>query len=202
MKKLLLLGAILTLGATSFGEVFQLTPGANPNENKYSGQGSLTLEATGSILAVTDTPMLVLTPKGAAGGGNTITFDFDSMVVGQTKTANGEFEAKIIVEKVNTGSGGQKEVITLPVVDGTVTARLAEAGSVGADGTNELTLNLMDMGTTTQIGELKYNLSFAPNTDKTYTGQIAAEVVASGAGTFTNMDGRVEVKVNEYEYNK
>lgn len=183
MKKLLL-GALLVVGATSFGAVLTEDAGGTT----YSGSETLMLRASGNIVDVTTTPTLVVEPTGTATGGGAIDFIFGSMVMdGQPKYATGAFTAKVIKDD------GQKDVL-VPIETTEIDAKLA-GGTV--DGSGKLTnIKLVDTGTGTSIGDLVYTLAFAPNTDKTiYTGTITAEVTPTAVGTFLNREGSVDVIV-------
>lgn len=98
MKKLLLLGAMLIVGATSFSAVVTtLTPNGGPDNVTYSGSGNLPIESEGNIFDPTGKVTLVLNPISSAGtDGASLMFNFGAVGRGKYETLIGSFEAKVL----------------------------------------------------------------------------------------------------------
>lgn len=98
MKKLLLIGAMLIVGATSFSAV--VTPLVKSEEEgtaTYSGSGNLPIESEGNIFDPTGKVTLVLNPISSAGtDGASLMFNFGAVGRGKYETLIGSFEAKVL----------------------------------------------------------------------------------------------------------
>lgn len=101
MKKLLLIGAMLIVGATSFSaSVTELSDSSS--SGKYSGTGLLDIHSTGKILDPTGRAMLVINPKNNAGpDGESLLFDFGAVGRGTEVKQVGSFEAEVVTKKSN-----------------------------------------------------------------------------------------------------
>lgn len=111
MKKLLLLGALLVVGATSFSAdtfgsavskseqnvILTKTTIAQSND-VYSGEAKLNLVAEGTIVAPgNDEYMLVIRPnKSSDPNASSIAFDFADLKPGEERTVTGGFTAQIL----------------------------------------------------------------------------------------------------------
>lgn len=190
MKKLLL-GALLVVGATSFGATTQLS---ESTDNKWSGSTSLTLTATGNIVSTVKQPTLVVEPVLGGASANSLDFNFGDIVMGQDTEERASFTAKILVD-------GKAHKIGA----GVMTAELRGGTAVSND-EDRRTITLMDSdGTnTTELGTLTYAMTFesvgAAAAATEYRGDIIANVKADTAGSFTNTDGSVHVTVTDFAY--
>lgn len=200
MKKLLL-GALLVVGATSFGASTQLVEGTEGNATKWNGSTSLTLTASGNIVDTTKQPTLVVEPVLGGASANSLDFNFGDIVMGQDTEERASFTAKILVN-------GKAHKIG----EGVMTAELRGGKAVtptgGQQDENRRTITLMDSdGTVTDsLGTLTYAMTFEPvgaaNVATEYRGDIIANVKATKAGSFTNTDGSVHVTVTDFVYDK
>lgn len=195
MKKLLL-GALLVVGATSFGASTQLVEGTVDNANKWSGSTSLTLTATGNIVDTTKQPTLVVEPVLGGTSANSLDFNFGDIVMGQDTEERASFTAKILVD-------GKAQIIGADVMK----AELRGGTAVSGDN-DRRTIELMDSDgkVTDSLGTLTYAMTFesvgAANVATEYRGDIIANVNATKAGSFTNTDGSVHVTVTNFAYTK
>lgn len=189
MKKLLL-GALLVVGATSFGAVSDIL------DVSGNGQAALELVASGEILDTTDKPTLVVTPLGAGSAGNVLEFDFGDLALNVEETVSGQFEAKI-VEYSNSA------VNVLPTAADVITATLEGGTDIVTGEKIKVTLKDVD-NVNKELGTLNYSLSFIPgavdndNKIESYTGTVLATVEPTAAGTFLSNAARVNVKVKGF----
>lgn len=188
MKKLLMIGAILILGATSFAGV-SVELSKDSAGTTYSGTGKMTVGSTGMAVEGTDNGILVVTPTMSAGAdGTSLEFSFGDLVKGTTSTATGRFTAEII----------KADGIAVALKN-SIKSYLETADAPDADGTQT---KISDITLTTSnaadVGSLSYELTNkVNNNDKTYEGEIIAKVTADGehTGYFSDKSARVVVEV-------
>lgn len=184
MKKLLLIGAMLIVGATSFSaRVIELTKtggaGTPEDPTQWSGEGNMPINSTGTILDATGKAMLVITPVTNAGpDGESMLFDFGSVTRGKELKQVGKFTAEVMTKKdgeiVKADLSKQGTSIEVKLVQGsksgsridkfTVTDPAVELDPVAEDTKNKLV-------------DLSYQLSGSnglTNSGKTYSGEIVA----------------------------
>lgn len=105
MKKLLLIGAMLIVGATSFSaiseDLTETTGGTGGNTKIYSGTAALPIESQGIIADSTGKKILVLTAVDSTGtNGRNMTFDFGAVGRGKQEVLVGKFQAQVLNDKV------------------------------------------------------------------------------------------------------
>lgn len=179
MKKLLLIGAMLIVGATSFSaRVIELTE-TGSGTKKWSGEGNMPINSTGTILDATGKAMLVITPVTNAGpDGESMLFDFGSVTRGKELKQIGKFTAEVLTKKgsniVKADLSKTGTSIEVKLVQGlksgsridkfTVTDPAVELDSVAENTKNKLV-------------DLSYQLSGSnglTNSGQTYSGEIVA----------------------------
>lgn len=161
MKKLLLIGAMLIVGATSFSAVtVDLGSGTT-----YTGTGRLPIESEGNILDSTGRVVLVVNPTDNAGtDGESLMFNFGAVGRGRAETLIGRFEAMVLRnnQKVNI-SGANIEV------------KLEKNGATPQDAHK---LTVMKSGSATEkLVDLTYELSGINGLDASgtvYNGEVIA----------------------------
>lgn len=180
MKKLLLLGAMLILGATSFGYTIELgdTPAAGANKT-YTGSGNLELRSRGNIIDPTNKVLLVVKPTISAGAnGTSLEFDFGRMTKKQSKSMVGEFTAEVF-------KGGGKPGATLTPVPLKDSNMVVNINGNGTDPTQNKTLKKALYSSTQgtdgnrkEIGTVVYtiNPSSGVQGGYTYRGRLTTEV--------------------------
>lgn len=200
MKKLLMIGAILVLGATSFAGVeVELN---NTGGSNYSGIGKMTVGSTGYAVEGANTGTLIVTPTMSEGAdGTSLEFNFGNLVKGATGTANGRFKAEIVKE----------EGVVLPL-DNKVSAKLQIIG-IGTDGGIAVTdkadkienIQLKGGNSDDAFGTLSYELTNKRenNAGKTYEAEVITTVKinddAKYVGTFSDKTARVLVEVKGWK---
>lgn len=186
MKKLLLLGAMLVLGATSFSLEVPVVTG--------SESATLNLKAQGTILANSGDPVLVVEPKEVGGDTGALLFNFNNLSVGGgAQTLNKDFIAQIEID-------GVAQELTSGV---TMTAKLS-GGTAGTNATENISISLYENGgdTSASLGTLIYSSNF----DKVtiggkvmgYQGNVVATVTPTAAGSFINTEGNLIVTLSGY----
>lgn len=186
MKKLLMIGAILVLGATSFAGV---SVELDKTGDTYGGTGKMTVGSTGMAVEGTNNGTLVVTPTMSAGAdGTSLEFSFGDLVKGTTSTVTGRFTAEIIKE----------DGIAVALKD-SIKSYLETADSPDTKGTQTRIQDIqLTSGNANEVGKLSYELTNkVNNNDKTYEGEIIAKVTADGANTgyFSDKSARVVVEV-------
>lgn len=179
MKKLLLIGAMLIVGATSFSaKVYELTKssgdGTSGNPSKWSGEGNMPINSTGTILDATGKAMLVITPLTNAGpDGESMLFDFGSVTRGKELKQIGKFTAEVITKK-------DGEIVKSDLTN-KVTVELYQGTKIGVDSGKRIAkFTVTDPAVTTnknKLVDLSYQLSGSngiTNSGKTYSGEIVA----------------------------
>lgn len=182
MKKLLLLGAMLILGAVSFGDsINEIEVGA---DSKGTGKGSLGLVARGSAVDIASKVVLEIIPTVNAGiDGTSLEFNFGDMLPGDSAVHTGKFTARVLNNKVPVSIGDK---LTTEVVD---TGRTS----------NELKNTTGDV-----VGKIKYEKAGSSgfiDTDKTYEGVITSQINLNQddktKGTFYDTGAYVKISVND-----
>lgn len=179
MKKYLL-GALLVIGATSFGAVAVPVTAA-------SSTATLPVKVVGRVLDLATTKILVVTPmKNAGVNGGALEFDFGDLVEGQIQQLEGTYKIEVIMQ-----NGSQVALTTQP------TAVLVGGTPVGS-GNKKATVNI-GTGNQTDTNDvtLTYSLSeLAKQADKSYAGSLTVDAkVESGADAGTFVDRTVGIKV-------
>lgn len=215
MKKLLFVGALLLVGATSFGAVSQVMmddTGAETATTGLKGKASIMVSAQGNIIDATGKAVLVVTPTLSAGpNGDELLFDFIDLVKGETQSLTGRFTAQVVNEGTKDGQnifralsfGEAKVAVTLED-----TGKTASSSTVTDNGTipgiKLYDKSGADPDSSTEgvqpIGSLSYQLKTTKTSDDTYTGIVTASVKADAAGSFINKDALVTVEVTNFSY--
>lgn len=176
MKKLLLIGAMLIVGATSFSAVTEiLTLTETDGAKKYSGTGRLPIESEGSILDSTGRVVLVVNPTDNAGtDGESLMFNFGAVGRGRAETLIGRFEAMVL-----------KDNQKVDISEAAITVKLEKNGTDLKDAHKVI---VEKSGTTDKkLVDLTYELSSVNGLDssgKVYNG----EVIASAFRPLKKMD--------------
>ena len=203
MKKLLLLGALLVVGATSFaydqtkslGKTVDEGVGGTPvAENTKEGSVGLYLRSKGSVVAPAENEyILQITPtKTSETSTDSIVFDFTDLAPGVTKVVDGAFEAKIL-----KGNGTGAEAVDIPADH--ISANLQKNGT-DAGGVVDLEIMGATANTNEKVGTLTYTLTSQLTDTKTYTGNIQAKLVVNTdakSSTFNDSSAGVIVKVTD-----
>lgn len=212
MKKLLLIGAMLIVGATSFSAV---TEELTQSEGKYSGNGLLPVNSTGKILDPTGRAMLVINPLASAGpDGESILFNFGSVGRGRVVKQVGTFTAEVLTGKANTEPDGDglPEIIKSDL-KGRIEVKLSRNGELGSNKINRFVVKAPDASSTDNtknLVDLSYELtgtSGLSGDGKTYNGEILAtayrplvsETPANHTyigGVFNDRSVNLEVQIN------
>lgn len=206
MKKLLLLGALLVVGATSFAydQVKSLgvvsdsgTGGSNPDavHSKEESVG-LFLRSKGSVVAPAENEyILQITPtKTSETSTDSIVFDFTGLAPGVTKVVDGAFKAQIFKGK----AGGEAELVNIPKdTDGSLMiSSILQKNGADVGGVVEIDLMGATASADTEVGKLTYTLTSQLADAQTYTGNIKAELaVAADAESSTFNDSSAGVVV-------
>lgn len=170
MKKLLLIGAMLIVGATSFSAVTEvLTPGGTGTQ--YSGTGRLPIESEGSILDPTGRVVLVLSAVDTAGtDGEALTFNFGAVGRGRQEVLAGRFQAKVLNGLKAPGTPAEE----VSLKEATIDVKLERGGTKAI--AHKFTVNKTG-STTEKLVDLTYELSKANGLSvdgKTYNGEVIA----------------------------
>lgn len=198
MKKLLLIGAMLIVGASSFGDVLiKLNETNKPAGQKkvYSGEGNLPIISRGNIIKTTGRVTLIVEPITTTGADNTnLEFQFGKLLKGESKVQLGEFRARVL-----------KDNAEIPILKG--------------DKTSAITSEIMNEGTKmsapvpvknvnkTEIGTIFYQLSSGSgltNENKSYIGKVSAQIALkenTEVGSFTHNTSSVKIKVEDLSLN-
>lgn len=186
MKKLLLLGAMLVLGATSFGYTIELgdTPAAGKT-GTYTGNGNLELRSRGNIIDPTNKILLVVKPTISAGAdGTSLEFDFGRMTKKQSKSMVGEFTAEVFKGGGNIDLG----LTPVPLKDSNMVVNINGNGSTDANQKQTLKKELYSStqissedgtdGNRKEIGTVVYtiNPSSGVQGQYTYRGRLTTEI--------------------------
>lgn len=199
MKKMLLIGAMLVLGATSFGQrVADLGTGTGSK----TGGTKLDIMVRGEVVDQ-NKHVLVISPITNAGAdNNTIEFNFGAMPLGSTSTMVGRFKAEVF-------KGGEHGI---PIALTGSTINVGVVGTADSNSTDQskINLNLTSIendvnGTGKDLGDLTYELSTGANgnnglvnADKTYEGTVTATVTmgTTNTGNFHNSQGKLNIAIS------
>lgn len=199
MKKMLLIGAMLVLGATSFGQrVADLGTGTGSK----TGGTKLDIMVRGEVVDQ-NKHVLVISPITNAGAdNNTIEFNFGAMPLGSTSTMVGRFKAEVF-------KGGEHGT---PIALTGSTINVGVVGTADSNSTDQskINLNLTSIendvnGTGKDLGDLTYELSTGANgnnglvnADKTYEGTVTATVTmgTTNTGNFHNSQGKLNIAIS------
>jgi hypothetical protein len=194
MKKLLLIGAMLIVGATSFSaSVYELTKtggaGTPEDPTQWSGEGNMPINSTGTILDATGKAMLVITPVTNAGpDGESMLFDFGSVTRGKELKQIGKFTAEVMTKK-----DGEIVKADLSKAGTSIEVKLFHGSLEGANGGKSIAkFTVTDpavAGTKNKLVDLSYQLSGSnglTNSGKTYSGEILATAYRPEKADTTN----------------
>lgn len=177
MKKLLLIGAMLIVGATSFSaKVIELKEDSSGSKT-WSGEGNMPINSTGTILDATGKAMLVITPVTNAGpDGESMLFDFGSVTRGKELKQVGKFTAEVMTKK-----NGKIVKADLSKAETSIEVKLFKGSSEGANsGKSIAKFTVTDpavVGENNKLVDLSYQLSGSnglTNSGQTYSGEIVA----------------------------
>lgn len=207
MKKMLLIGAMLVLGATSFG---QRVADLNLADSKYSGGTKLDVLVKGEVVDSTKN-ILVITPITNAGAdGTTIEFNFGEMKLNSSATMVGKFKAEIFkAGDHNTPIDLSKTNIYVGIAKGDN----IPSTTPGSDFEKKKSFDLVSIEDGAKpLGKVTYELGpnsghgsgLDPNTGtglvnagKTFEGTVTATTTLSGTdtGTFKNTMGKLNIAI-------
>lgn len=201
MKKMLLIGAMLVLGATSFGQrVADLN--LDKQTSKYSGGTKLDIMVRGEVVDQ-NKHILVISPITNAGAdNNTIEFNFGAMPLGSTSTMVGRFKAEVF-------KGGEHGT-PIALTGSTINVGVVGAADSYETSQSKINLNLTSIenggtGVGKDLGDLTYELSTGANgndglvnADKTYEGTVTATVTmgTTNTGNFHNSQGKLNIAIS------
>ncbi|MCI6152123.1 MAG: hypothetical protein MR673_03225 [Fusobacterium perfoetens] len=192
MKKLLL-GALLIVGATSFGAVSSELKDTSPGTNVYSGSGSLGLVSRGEVVDATGKIMLIITPTVSAGAdGTSLAFEHGQILTGNSSELTGKFEAKVV-------TGANNEIVPITKDNLTVQLSVGSQNNV-TQGTYSTEVELVTGDTNgTSEPTLAYQLTNDSGLQgNIYRGTILSKVKANDkVGTFLDRSGKIEVTVTD-----
>lgn len=197
MKKLLFMGALLIVGATSFGAVTDVFNGATgaTTGSDLSAEATLKLSASGSIIDSTGRALLVVTPVGTEGAdGESLSFNFSDAITGQRQNLQARFTAEIIADDKN---------LDFPANGPTVIFEKSTAatGSPAIENNRISKIEVSDNGTNEQIGTLSYTLQGVMTNPQKYTGTVTATLDATEVGSFIDKSAQIKVSVSALTYN-
>lgn len=205
LKKTLLLGAMLVVGATAFGSM-EIMEG---NAGKWSGAADLKLRASGTVVDLQDKFGLLVRPT-KGGVDNDIIIEFGNVAKGETTGfITSGFEAFVVS---NDASGNLLK------------HKLTNAGTkiaaefVGRDQTGESVLDTivgtnkdkMDSniyvsvnGEEKQVGTIQHTLSSSiEGNERDFSGTVNSKLVVKAdapTGSFASDAGKVRVTVTDFE---
>lgn len=197
MKKLLIIGAILTIGINSFGEVLtKLDEDKSESKVKYSGTGKMEVASKGSILDPANRIVLVVEPSVSTGADHTaLAFEFGKLTKNDTRIRESEFIAKVLNNKN-----------PIPILkEGGGSAINSEIENGG--------LQALYNDNREEIGTIAYTLSGGSGlveNNKLYRGRVKAEIatgrktdgseILSGntpVGTFSHSSSSIKVSITD-----
>lgn len=216
MKKLLLLGAVLIVGVTSFGYVVELGDSPTEREETYNGSGNLELRSRGNIIDPTNKVLLVVKPTISAGPDNTsLEFNFGRMTVSDSKSMVGEFTAEVF----KGGGSSSLELTPVPLQDSNMVVNINGSNSTGAGQQTQVKKELYSStqdssGERKEIGTVVYtiNPSSGVQGKYTYRGRLTTEVTLGqkkggegisdvATGTFTDNSAYIYVGIKDLTIN-
>lgn len=196
MKKLLLIGAMLIVGASSFGDVLiKLNETNKPAGQKkvYSGEGNLPIISRGNIIKTTGRVTLIVEAVTTTGADNTnLEFQFGKLLKGESKVQLGEFKARVL-----------KDNTEIPILTSTNTSAISsEILDNGTAMSAPVTLKNI---TREDIGTIFYELnpsSGLTNENKSYIGKVSAQLALkpnSAVGSFEHTSSSIKVKITDLD---
>lgn len=198
MKKMLLIGAMLIVGATSFGQ--RVADLGTADSSPKTGGTKLDITVRGEVVDSSKN-ILVITPLTNAGADdNTIVFNFGTMALGSSSTLTGKFKAEVFKANDHTNP--------ISLSGSTIKVGLGNTADSTDSTTKKINLNLTSIETNTSnndLGDLTYELSTGStgnnglvNADKTYEGVVTATVTMhnSNTGNFYNSQGKLNVEIS------
>lgn len=198
MKKMLLIGAMLVLGATSFAErIADLGDGTSA----ATGGTKLDVVTRGEVVDGTKKHLLIITPTVSAGAdGTSLEFDFGNMKKGSSSTLTGKFTA--VVQKKGTTD-------LIPLTGSTITVAINGGTAIGGDDKRKqfdlMSAEVDTNGAQKNLGSLVYELGQGSegtngliNADKTYEGKVSATVSLdkTNTGNFYHNGGRIDFSIS------
>lgn len=193
MKKFLLIGAMLILGATSFSSVISEI---EESTNKGSGKGSLGLITRGNSVDIANDVYLEIIPTVSAGPDrNSLEFNFGDLTPTSSAVLTGKFTAQVL-----------NKTVPVKLSDSTITVEVKD------DREHKKLKNTA--GAT--VGTIEYTKAASSglvNSDLTYNGVITSRVnigakvtgndeVITPEGTFLDTGAYVKVTINNLELPK
>lgn len=182
MKKYLL-GALLIIGATSFGAV--AVPVVE-SSGTGSAKADLPVKVVGTVLDSKTSKVLVVTPlKNAGVSSGSLEFDFGNLIEGQSQQLDGTFKIEVM------GSGKPVELTTPPTV------ALVGGTAVGSD-SKKVTVNV---GTADPTNANDVTLTYAltnlvKQSDNSYLGGLTVDAdVKTGAKAGAFVDRTIGVQI-------
>lgn len=203
MKKLLLIGAMLVLGATSFSEVLTKLEEDNTGKvMKYSGSGKMEVTSKGRIIDPTNRLVLVVEPAVSTGADHTaLAFEFGKLTRNDTRIRESEFIAQVLKNKT-----------PIPILKADNVTPAISSEIVNGN------LQALYNDNRQEIGTIAYALSGGSgltNNDLLYKGRVKAEIatgrntagqqINSGntpTGTFTHSSSSVKVIIDSLNVSK
>lgn len=184
MKKLLMIGAILIMGTLGYAsQTTELDPTAG------TGKTSLSLKTTGNVVSAANKVMLVITPTRSAGpNGDSLDFNFGTLVEGQSNTLIGKFTAEII-----TGDTDRKYGI---LDSSNLSVNLKKGTELKTEFDNQVKNS--DGQTVATVSYTLTDASKITNSGRTYEGEIEATAIPNTdghTGLFVDRELNVNVKV-------
>lgn len=184
MKKYLL-GALLVIGATSFGAVAVPVTGT---DSAGTAAADLPVKVVGTVLDNKTSKVLVVTPlKNAGVSSGSLEFDFGNLIGGQVQQLDGTFKVEVM------GNGKPIALTNAPKIT-------LEGGSSAGNDNKKVTVNV-NTGETTNADDvtLTYALTnLVKQSDNSYLGGLTvdAEVKTSAdAGVFVDRTVGVKIEV-------
>lgn len=185
MKKYLL-GALLAIGATSFGAV--AVP-VTSSGSTGAAAADLPVKVVGTVLGRTTSKILVVTAlKNAGVSGGTLEFDFGNLIEGQSQQLDGTFKVEVM------GSEKPIELNTAP------TATLIEGTTVGS-GNKKATVSVGtgDLTNTDDVTLTYVLTNLVKQSDNSYLGGLTVDAKAktgAKAGAFVDRTIGVQIAVS------
>ncbi len=182
MKKYLL-GALLVIGATSFGAVAVPVTGSGSDG---TAKADLPVKVVGTVLDNKTSKVLVVTPlKNAGVSSGSLEFDFGNLIEGQSQQLDGTFKIEVM------GSGKPVELTTPPTV------ALVGGNTIGSDN-KKATVNVAtaDPADTSDV-TLTYALTnLVKQSDNSYLGGLTVDAdVKTGAKAGAFVDRTIGVQI-------
>lgn len=207
MRKLLLIGAMLIIGALSYGVTEILQPG---NDGTYKGSTKLQLRVDGNAVSQVSGAWLEITPIMSKGSNNSsMEFRFGELIPGTIARVEGSFAAEVkeyddsgrATKLQFTGLSNSSSITT----DGNLYIGIVDKSGIDKNG-QDLTLKTAATQAGVDVGTIRYTLVKSKGglvgTNDRYEGYIESEVSIKNdakPGEFFNNDVYVLVKVKSVE---